>query len=306
MNQKIGIALITCNAVEKLIQSSATIPALEHFVIVNDGKPYDPSVYPANAHVIQHDRNYSVGKSKNDAFKYLMSKGCEHIFIMEDDVLITNSDVFEQYIRASEISGIYHLNFALQGPHNKKQPREMLYEEKNGFEKLVNKIAGKKILASQKKEITFSERNKLQSNSSPDPRMVVKYSPEVSLAFYTHCVGAFSYYRREVLEKAGLMDERFINAWEHIEHTYRIIKAGYHPPFWWFPDLANSLNFLDNIPNAIENSTIGNNPDWGKNVKEGEKYFIEKTGLSPGEIPVTKKKEVKKILKDLKLKLKIE
>ena len=37
---------------------------------------------------------------------------CEHIFIMEDDILIKDENVFKEYIRHSLISGIKHLNFA--------------------------------------------------------------------------------------------------------------------------------------------------------------------------------------------------
>lgn len=299
MSQKIGIGLVTCNAVEKLKQSSVTIPDLDHFVIVNDGIPYDPSVYPSNAHVIQHDKNYCVAKSKNDAFRYLLDNGCEHIFIMEDDVLIRNVHVFEEYIRASEVSGILHLNYALQGPNNRKQPIDLLFTEKNFFEKLVNTLAGKKILASLAKEISAQERKFLLENSDPAPKMTVSYKNGVRIGLYHHCVGAFSYYRREVLEKTGLMDEHFKNAWEHVEHTYKVIRAGYHPPFWWFADISNSIDYLDNISDAIANSTIARNPQWKNNISEGEIYFKEKTGLKPVEIPIASAREVKRILKEL-------
>jgi hypothetical protein len=50
-----------------------------------------------------------------------------------------------------------------------------------------------------------------------------------------------------VLEQVGLIDERFYNAFDHVEHTYRIIKAGFHPNFWWFADVANSHDLLSDI-----------------------------------------------------------
>jgi hypothetical protein len=59
---------------------------------------------------------------------------------------------------------------------------------------------------------------------TPNPRLVVDYkSCKVSL--YPHCVGAFSYYSKKCLDKIGLLDERFFNAKEHLDHTYEIIKA---------------------------------------------------------------------------------
>ena len=93
---KIGIGFITCNAVNKFKQSILTVPEVDHLVIVNDGFPYDADVYPTRAIVIQHDKNYSVGKSKNDALKKLYELGCEHIFLMEDDVLIKNPAIIQK------------------------------------------------------------------------------------------------------------------------------------------------------------------------------------------------------------------
>lgn len=45
----------------------------------------------------------------------------------------------------------------------------------------------------------------------------------------------------------GLMDEMYINAVEHIEHTYRLMKFGYCcGRFWAFPDIADSEKYLYN------------------------------------------------------------
>jgi hypothetical protein len=45
----------------------------------------------------------------------------------------------------------------------------------------------------------------------------------------------------------GLMDEMYINAVEHIEHTYRLMKLGYCCGcFWAFPDIADSEEYLYN------------------------------------------------------------
>lgn len=45
----------------------------------------------------------------------------------------------------------------------------------------------------------------------------------------------------------GLMDEKYVNAVEHIEHTFRLMKFGYCCGcFWAFPDVADSEKYLYN------------------------------------------------------------
>ena len=117
----IGVGMVTYNAEDRVRRSSFRIPTwVKNFVIVNDGTPYSEGSYPEHAHLIQHETNKSVGMAKNSALKYLMDKGCEHIFLIEDDILIKDESVFEEYVRHSLITGIKHLNFALHGPRNMK------------------------------------------------------------------------------------------------------------------------------------------------------------------------------------------
>lgn len=278
---KIGLGLITCNAPEKLKQSAPSVPDfLDEFVIVNDGKPYNASIYPSKAHLIQHEQNKGVAVSKNDALRYLLDSGCEHIFLMEDDVIIKNKAVFKKYINTAKLSGILHLNYALQGPHNRKQKIQLIYEPLS----LKNKIKyylsfGKKTKYLIPKPLSPHDRAKLSETSSPNPQLVYKVRDNIKLSLYQNCVGAFSYYHRSVLEQAGLMDENFYNAWEHVEHTYQIAKKGLTTPFWWFADISNSQKYIKNIKNCMAKSTIASSPKWSENIKKGEMYFIEKEGM---------------------------
>jgi GT2 family glycosyltransferase len=243
MLDKIGVGMVTWNAEDRIKQSAFTIPVwLKNFVIVNDGTPYDVNSYPNHVKVIQHETNLSVGVAKNTAIKHLMDKGCEHIFIIEDDILIKDEDVFFEYILYSKISGIKHLNFALHGPLNK-------------------------------------------SNGIPNPSFKYVYTDNTSVLLYPHCVGCFSYYHRSVIEDCGYMDVNYFNAWEHIDHTYQIIKKGYHPQFWYFADIENSEKYLEEIPNSIENSTIANRTDWNINVINGAEYFYNKNNVRVIDIP---------------------
>lgn len=260
----IGFGMVTYNAEHRIRQSAFTVPKwIKNFVIVNDGTPYPEDAYPEGAHIIQHETNKSVGAAKTTAINYLMEKGCEHIFIMEDDILIKDENVFKEYIRHSLISGIKHLNFALHGPANKKGSQ--------GFK-------------------TLEDRKDL--DGEPNPRMIIPYengdenNSGVSIALYPNCVGAFSYYYRPVLEDIGGFDPAFKNAWEHVEHTYQAIKKGYHPAFWYFADINESWKYLTDIPNSIAESTIARTPTWNDNFRKGTMWYKKKHGVTPTETPL--------------------
>lgn len=96
---------------------------------------------------------------------------------------------------------------------------------------------------------------------------------------YPHSVGAFSYYTSRVLNKVGLIDENFLNAWEHVHHTWRIANNNYTTPFWYFADHPQSTRMLQEIPGSIDNSSIRPRSDWKKNIEEGKKYWYNKHGI---------------------------
>lgn len=268
---KLGVVMVSYNAEHRIKQSSFLVPKwVKHFVIVNDGTPYDDSSYPEHAHVIQHETNLGVGQAKSSGMKYLMDLGCEHIFVIEDDILIKNEDVFKEYVRHSFFSGIKHLNYALHGPANRK-----------------NSVAFNKL----------EERK--ESIEEPNPRLKIPYENGVEIALYPNSVGAFSYYHRSVLEKIGYFDPVFKNAWEHVEHTFQAIKAGFHPPFWYFADINKSWEYLEDIPNSIKESTIARTPEWNDNYIKGQNWYKEKHGTLPTHTPLATQQEVMNILKFL-------
>jgi glycosyltransferase involved in cell wall biosynthesis len=117
---KTGVGIVTYQREEFFKKLFNSIPQCDELVVVNDGKPYPPEVYSGReAKIIQHKKNKGVGKSKNDAMRYLLDKGCDHIFILEDDILIKDPDVFNRYISISKKTGIQHFNYAYHGPLNK-------------------------------------------------------------------------------------------------------------------------------------------------------------------------------------------
>lgn len=286
--EKIGIGIITYKRPHFFKNCYNSIPweKIDVAVIVNDGPEYSLEELDIKLNekttLIQHKKNYKLAKTKNDALRFLHENGCEHIFIIEDDTIIVDKDVFNRYITASKKSGILHLNYGPGSPFNRKQDPNMIYDLHN--------------------------RHLCKQDSPPDPRLIIDYGDSVKIALYTHTVAAFVYYNKKCLELAGYMDEDFNeNAWEHVEHTYRIIKAGIHPPFWWFADLADSENLIKSQKGAIDQSSIAtetNVPweqqEWARKVSRGVDLYRKKHGHVPNQPPIFSKEEVIKILKKLK------
>lgn len=105
---------------------------------------------------------------------------------------------------------------------------------------------------------------------------------------YPHCVGAFSYYSKDIIIKVGLIDENFINAWDHVEHTWRICQTGLIPPFGYFMDHPDSAILLDEQIGSLESSVIRRDLDWSKNVEDGRNYWISKHGTFLPPMPLWK------------------
>jgi GT2 family glycosyltransferase len=119
---KIGIGIITCNRskyLKRLLDSlhQTQESKFDELIIINDGKEITDIDISYVAH-INNETNLGVGKSKNKALKYLLEKDCEYIFLLEDDIIIKDMNVFQKYIDASSLSGIQHFNFAFHGRDN--------------------------------------------------------------------------------------------------------------------------------------------------------------------------------------------
>lgn len=256
---KIGLGIVTYNRPNYYTQCIEAVDQnrrdLTHIVVVNDGTPYLGVKTPdwVNEH-IQHGTNKSVGVAKNSAMHALMLAGCDHIFIMEDDMILKSPDIFKKYIEAAISSGIFHLNFALHGPANMK-------------------------------------------DGKPNPRQIVEYDDGVKVVLYPHCVGAFTYFHRGIIMNVGYHDERFKNAWEHVEYAARVIKKGLHPPFWWFADIENSDQYITEIVGSIGGgSSINHTPEWTTNMRRGALWFKAKHGNIPVQVPDTPADQVAEIV----------
>lgn len=87
-------------------------------------------------------------------------------------------------------------------------------------------------------------------------------------------MGAFTFYTKDILEKVGFMDENFKNAWEHVEHSWRILKS-HKVPYGYWPDVLGSETLLKEIPGSIDKSSIGkqDTPERLRVIVDGLLYW---------------------------------
>jgi len=262
MSEKIGVGIVTCNRPEFLEALINSLDECEYdeLVIVNDGEDHITS---DKGSVINNEVNLGVCKSKNIVMKHLLDSGCDYVFIVEDDMLIKDSRVFQEYIRAYKKTGIHHMMFGYHGPANKGNI----------------------------------------SKGRPQPRKIIDYG-DVKIALNQHCVGAFCFYTRACLEEVGLNDEDFDkNNFEHVEHSYRLAKSGYSTPYWWWSDLANSTDYIEEQACSEEITSIHRGDHWQDDIRTSALIFKEKHGYLPawqGCVPDVPISEVVNILKNLK------
>ena len=95
------------------------------------------------------------------------------------------------------------------------------------------------------------------------------------------------------------MDEDFYNGGEHLEHTYRILRAEFHPPFWFFADVERSQELLGEETWSVSQSLIASRADQAELVRRSDVLFQEKHGRPVGRIPVAGKGEVMRSLRKI-------
>ena len=68
-----------------------------------------------------------------------------------------------------------------------------------------------------------------------------------AIDIYNRLSGVFEYFTSSALKKTGLMDERYVNALEHCEHTYRLSLDGFTTPFYAFADVHEAWKLLEDL-----------------------------------------------------------
>lgn len=253
-NQKIGIGIITYNRQEKfyrLYKSVENINYIDKIVIIKNKDinyhQHDPKFIKNQKTQYFHIKNdVGVGACKNKAIKTLLNEKCDHIFIIEDDVLIKKDNVFNQYINTAKIFNIQHLNFC------------------------------SRILNNNIQKPVFS----LLSNNK-----------DIGLDFYKNLCGMFEYFTKKCLEQVGLMDEKFINALQHVEHTYRIsLQNMYIPKFHLFADIHNSFEYLEDT--GFETTIQNKSQQYKQNLINAFNLFKQKHKIQINQLQMPTQNEL--------------
>ncbi len=123
---KIGVGITTYNSENYFdeLYNSLPLDKIDELVVVNGGKEYTKKY---QSDWIQHKTNRFPSICRNDCVTFLLNKNCEHIFLIEDDMIIKNNEIFNIYIKASKISGLKYFSFVSMstnaGPPYQRTPK---------------------------------------------------------------------------------------------------------------------------------------------------------------------------------------
>lgn len=260
-NKKIGVGIVTYNRpqfLEKLLSSlEQSGDYIDELVIINDGDEL-PNLDQYIPHtMLQNATNINVGASKNRAMQYLLDQGCDYIFTLEDDIIIKDINIFNNYIKASNATGIQHFNFG------------------------------------------FSQRENLDNRLNPVYKKVIDYG-DVEIVLTQNILGAFTFYTRNALQVVGLHHKGFDKGHgDHLELTYRAYKHKLGTPFWWFADINNSWDMIENQSNFTTDSMVRGD-DFSNRFNEARKTFKTLHGCDIFDVPDIGFDNVKKYLKEIK------
>ena len=125
----IGLAVITYKRFNFLLQCLNSLKennfgGADIVIVIEDDKGYDEiqrkeiqNIIP-NKNLYFRQDNAGVASAKNRAIEYLLHADCDYIFLIEDDILVTDPKVCNKYIDYAKESNVEHMNFALHGPLN--------------------------------------------------------------------------------------------------------------------------------------------------------------------------------------------
>ena len=259
---KIGIAVTTKDRPAYFTECIKTLPTVDYVCYVNDGTPYDESVYKSGRNqkytVIQHEKNLGIACAKNSGLRNLIQNDCNFLFLIEDDVLIMNPEVFLKYIHTAEASGLWHMNF--------------------GFSNVYN----------------------FNDDGSRAIRATLEYGDDLGVVFTPNLVAGFQFFHSSVIKNIGYMDERYslLKNMEHVDHSYKAVKLGLLPAYYWWPDIDKSWEYITTIKDSHLKSQA-KDINFKNNFMLACKLFQNKHGFSPLEVPDTDQEQVLKKLEKI-------
>ena len=108
--EKIGVGIVTYNSENyfKALYKSLPLNSIDELVVINGGDQYKKNY---ECHWVQHNTNCYPAVCRNDAVNFLLNRNCEHIFLIEDDMIIKDSNIFDRYIQASKVTGLKYFSY---------------------------------------------------------------------------------------------------------------------------------------------------------------------------------------------------
>lgn len=253
--EKTAVALITCNREDFLHKALDSIDrdSVGQIFVINAGETLTKT--PEGVKFIQCNRNPTVvGIAKNIALREMKQAGFDFLFLMEDDVVVKNSKVFEKYIETAMDSGLWagQLSYGVHGG-----------------------VGG----------------GNVDEDGTPLTRLTVQYTKH-KVDLYKHSLHAFVLYHANTLQHIGYMGENYLNAAEHLDHYYKAFTTSLGSPYWFFPDIENSFDYLGDIDTNHDSSVIRKSPEFKHNFSQSWGIFKEKFGFYPHEVPDTPLEQV--------------
>lgn len=125
-----GIAVITYRRFDYVMQCLQSLHdnnygGAEVVCVIEDDEYYTPkqkeqmrALLPTGSAIISQP-NAGVASAKNNGIKKLWQLGCDEFFLMEEDILMNDSETCNKYSDYAKEHRLHHMNFALHGPMNK-------------------------------------------------------------------------------------------------------------------------------------------------------------------------------------------
>ena len=265
-NEKVGIGIITCNRKDSFaslfnaicsandIDDVVIVKNLEYDYLENDPQKLidnAKSEYLKDFHYVHETKKLGIAHNKNLAARHLLENGCEHIFIVEDDIKLKDVSVFRKYVETAKEFKLEHLNFG-------RSFDTMILHD---WLKPVATIGGK----SHKLDI------------------------------FNRLSGDFSYFTANALRIAGLYNEKYINALDHCEHTYRMSLLGFYTPFYAFADIENSTDYIEDTGT---HTTIQHDSQHEVDVQNAFKLFVQTYGKTLKDVKYPTQEELVNFLRN--------
>ena len=218
MKNKLGIGITTKDRPEYFERCIKSLPVVDFVCYVNDGEEYSNEIYEKGNNdkyeVIQHSKNLGIACAKNSALRCLIQNDCNFLFLLEDDIIIENPDIFLKYIKTAEVSGLWHMNY--------------------GFSNVYN--------------FTEDGSRAIRATLDYGDEHSVIFTPNIMAGFqffHKSVIKAIGYMDERYSKLKNM---------EHVDHSYKAVKSGLLPSYCFWPDVNNSWDYISTIEDFFTNS----------------------------------------------------